>query len=386
MQFVWTHTTGPSGSWSAPAVGFTDNAIPSPYEIEDASLVADRSGNLVYIVNSENTDGSEQLRAWRYEPASGWQAPVVINPSLSNTRFFSTAVDQAGDIIVAFNAVGASTYVYSAASKSWGTAPAVISRLGSSQYVPTFQLVSNADGTAIYAIYGIANWQIYSTRFDPSRFVWQTRHAIPLSRGASATVSAVVDDDGVVSALYFGDKASRTVKVSRTRNGYWSLPTTVLDVTGSPASVNLGQAVTNHSNNVLVPMMAVNTATTAAAYVERWNGSAWTTEITAQTVAGYNFSDFRSSVAWSGAGGAAVMLYSFNGQAPLSIYNDGSSGWSAAAAALPNPVASSRYAVYTNSSSNPSATSYGVPLAIYEGPPTAGLPGFYSHQASWMQN
>jgi hypothetical protein len=372
------------GGVSAPQIQF---ALGGPNPGNLWQLLSDRKGNLVFLAEFYANDGTRSMKAWRYEPASGWQAPVTIYSGLSNAGVNygnMAAADDQGNIVLVIHGQGAPAYFYSASAKTWQPIAAPIG----TTTAPIFgvKLVSNASGDAIYLVYnqefvsGFPYGSIYVRRFNAANLSWEARRRVPGIGAAVASTAAAVDGQGVLSVLFSADSAQHTLSATRLQYGIWSRPTVVLDVTGSPAPVHLGPAVANAANHVLAAVTAVNSSATARAYAVRWNGSQWLTETVANVLAtnADRFYQMSAYPAWAGGGDAAVIGFSLGGYSSAS-YSDGINGWSAAS--MPAALAQDSFGFFSLSSSP-----LGMPLAIYRAATGPANPSGASILGSWLLN
>ncbi len=388
-ELVWSHSSGPDMPWTAPAVALSEADPYAPDTgVVDAALLSDHLGHLIFILSTLDPDGPTQLRAWRFDAVNGWSGPVEIASGLTSSCYFSAAADNKGNVVLSCRGANAPAFVYSAAQDAWRSASPILTSTGF-YLLKSFQLVSNASGSGIYAVYGegvnVGYGPLYVRRFDSTKLDWQAKRRVLAANGDSNTVSAAVDDTGALSLLYFGNAYERTVKASRYKNGFWSLPVTVLDVTGSPNNVYLGSASANAAGEILAPMMAVNSSVTAQVYAAHWNGSQWNAEVVSSAISpGYYAYNFRASAAWAGSGSAAVILFSYGGGSVpaynglLSAYSDGSNGWS--------PTVAVPGVTYTLSTFGVFASPSGEPLEINYDPYDKTPVDEYAMGSAWLQN
>ena len=126
----------------------------------------------------------------------------------------NAAVDSAGNVVVAFEGDGVDamvTLIYDSATGIWGPATR-LSPEGPSAFVPT--LVSNDDGTAVYALFWVASGAergAYVSRLDTAGLAWNPPARLPGSAtaqfsgniGVGAALPAAVDGAGNLTVLYY---------------------------------------------------------------------------------------------------------------------------------------------------------------------------------------
>ncbi len=182
----------------------------------DADVALSANGTAMAIWRERNPgDSNYSVKAARYLPQGGWQAPQGIDDSFDNVVAESppkVAMDASGNAVAVWHQGNSLYYNVFSASGGWGTAVQVDSNAVSSTFPADIRLVMTASGRAV------ATWRsgIFAMK------------AMQYSPGAGFSAPAVVNPYAIDSAL--GLDAEGNAVVVYVAPDRWPNPTTGLDV------------------------------------------------------------------------------------------------------------------------------------------------------------
>ena len=203
---------GHTNAWTAPVTLATTAGT-----FLDGQVTIDGDDRITVVYRRLEPDGvnANFIDVLRYVPGAGWSGPETIHATLDFFQMVHAAADSAGNLVVGFEGDGVSamfTLIYDSAAGIWGPATR-LSPAGSSAFVPT--LVSNDDGTAVYALFWVlsgAERGVYFSRFDTAGLAWYPPSRLPGSAAAQipggisvgAAIPAAVDGgEGNLTVLYY---------------------------------------------------------------------------------------------------------------------------------------------------------------------------------------
>ena len=276
---AWIVTAGPDGktlevttslghmnSWTAPVTLAT-----TADTFLDGQVTIDADDRITVVYRRLEFGGGSLnfIDVLRYVPGAGWSGPETIHATPEFFQMVNAAVDSAGNVVVAFEGDGVDamyTLIYDAAAGIWGPATR-LSPEGPRAVVPT--LVSNADGTAVYAVFWVvegAERGVYVSRFDTAGLAWNPPARLPRSAtaqysgnvGVGAAIPAAVDGDGNLTVLYYrrrvigGDTLLWTLHGSRVAaDGTAGAPVLLLaQLTDPPDILNFADTEANATGDV----------------------------------------------------------------------------------------------------------------------------------------
>ena len=276
---AWIVTRGPGGetlevmnslghtnNWTAPVTLATTAGT-----FLDGQVTIDGDDRITVVYRRLEPDGvnANFIDVLRYVPGAGWSGPETIHATLEFFQMVNAAVDSAGNVVVGFEGDGVDamyTLIYDAAAGIWGPATR-LSPEGPRAVVPT--LVSNADGTAVYAVFWVvegAERGVYVSRFDTAGLAWNPPARLPRSAtaqysgnvGVGAAIPAAVDGDGNLTVLYYrrrvigGDTLLWTLHGSRVAaDGTAGAPVLLLaQLTDPPDILNFADTEANATGDV----------------------------------------------------------------------------------------------------------------------------------------
>ena len=206
-----TTSLGHTNSWTAPVTLATTAGL-----FLDGAVTIDGDDRITVVYRRLEPDGvnANFIDVLRYVPGAGWSGPETIHATLDFFQMVHAAADSAGNLVVGFEGDGVSamfTLIYDSAAGIWGPATR-LSPAGPSAFVPT--LVSNADGTAVYALFWVlsgAERGVYFSRFDTAGLAWNPPARLPRSAAAQipggfsvgAVLPAAVDGEGNLTVLSY---------------------------------------------------------------------------------------------------------------------------------------------------------------------------------------
>ena len=206
-----TTSLGHTNSWTAPVTLATTAGT-----FLDGQVTIDGDDRITVVYRRLESDGVNVnfIDVLRYVPGEGWSGPETIHSTPDFFQMVNAAVDSAGNLVVGFEGDGVDamyTLIYDSATGIWGPATR-LSPEGPSAFVPT--LVSNDDGTAVYALFWVASGAergVYVSRFDTAGLAWNPPSRLPRSAtaqipgniGVGAAIPAAVDGDGNLTVLYY---------------------------------------------------------------------------------------------------------------------------------------------------------------------------------------
>lgn len=167
---------------------------------DDADVALSANGTAMAIWRERNPgDSNYSVKAARYLPQGGWQAPQTIDDSFDNVIADSppkVAMDASGNAIAVWHQGNSIYYnVFSAGGGTWGTATAVDTNGVSSTFPADIRLVMTATGRAVAAwrsgIFALKSMQ-YTPGAGFSAPVEVNAYAIDTSLGLDADGNAVV--------------------------------------------------------------------------------------------------------------------------------------------------------------------------------------------------
>lgn len=158
-------------------------------------------------------DANYSMKAARYVPGTGWQAPQSIETGFDNVNSVSpprVALDDAGNAMAVWHQGESLYYNVFGASSGWGTATEFDAGQVSSVFTARINLAMAADGRAVVAW----NSGLYAVK------------AMQYTPGAGTTAPVTVTPYGIERALVLDD-AGRAVMVYRSVD-QWPNPTTAI--------------------------------------------------------------------------------------------------------------------------------------------------------------
>ena len=174
-----------------------------------ANLVANRAdvalssnGSAMAVWRESNPgDSNYSLKAARYTPATGWQAPQSIETGFDNVNSDSpprVAIDAGGNAIAVWHQ-GNSLYfnVFSAATSAWGTATEVDAGQVSSTFAARINLAMTPDGRAV-AAWNSGLFAMKAMRYTPGGGFSAPETVAPYS--IERTLG--IDDSGNATVVY----------------------------------------------------------------------------------------------------------------------------------------------------------------------------------------
>ena len=206
------NSLGHANAWTAPVTLATTAG-----SFLDGAGTIDGQDRITVVYRRLEPDGvnANFIDVLRYVPGAGWSGPETIHATLDFFQMVHAAADSAGNLVVGFEGDGVSamfTLIYDSAAGIWGPATR-LSPAGPSAFVPT--LVSNDDGTAVYALFWVlsgAERGVYFSRFDTAGLAWNPPARLPGSATAQypggisvgAAIPAAVDGgEGNLTVLYY---------------------------------------------------------------------------------------------------------------------------------------------------------------------------------------
>lgn len=182
----------------------------------EADVALSANGTAMAIWRERNPgDSNYSVKAARYLPQGGWQAPQSIDDSFDNVVAESppkVAMDAAGNAVAVWHQGNSLYYNVFSASGGWGTAVQVDANTVSSTFPADIRLVMTASGRAV------ATWRsgIFAMK------------AMQYTPGAGFSAPAVVNPYAIDSQL--GIDAEGNAVVVYVAPDRWPNPTTGLDV------------------------------------------------------------------------------------------------------------------------------------------------------------
>ena len=180
----------------------------------DVALSADGTAMAVWRERNPG-DSNYSVKAARYLPQGGWQAPQTIDDSFDNVIAESppkVAMDASGNAIAVWHQGNSIYYNVFSASGGWGTAVPVDTNAVSSTFPADIRLVMTASGRAV-------------TTWRSGIFAMKSMQYTP---GAGFSVPVVVNTYAIDSSL--GLDANGNAVVVYVAPDRWPNPTTGLDV------------------------------------------------------------------------------------------------------------------------------------------------------------
>jgi hypothetical protein len=183
---------------------------------EDADVALSSNGSAMAIWRERNPgDSNYSLKAARYLPTGGWQAPQTIDDSFDNVIGDSPAkvvMDGAGNAVAVWHQGNSMYYNVFSASGGWGTATQVDANQVPSTFPVEIRLVMTESGRAV-AIWRSGIFALKSMTYAP---------------GAGFTAPVQVNSYGIDASL--GLDADGNAIVVYVAPDRWPNPTTGLDV------------------------------------------------------------------------------------------------------------------------------------------------------------
>jgi hypothetical protein len=193
------HNTLPAGgSWGSWAQVDASGSLTA----ERADIALNGNGHAMAVWRERNAgDTAYSLKAARYTPATGWQAPQAIESgfdTVTSMSFPRVAINTAGQAI-AFWHQGNSVWfnVFSAAAGSWGTATEVDAGQVNANFAAQLSLAMTPDGRAI-ATWNSGLYALKAMRFTPGAGFSAPETVAPYSVDRSLGL----DDNGNAVLVY----------------------------------------------------------------------------------------------------------------------------------------------------------------------------------------
>ena len=195
---VYNNALPADGSWGSWARVDTSGSLTA----ERADVALSRNGSAVAVWRERNPgDSAFSLKAARYTPATGWQAPQTIEAgfdSVTDVSLPRVAIDDAGNAIALWHQ-GSSVWfnVFSAATASWGSATEVDAGRVNAGFSARLALAMTPDGRAI-ATWNSGLYALKVMRFTPGAGFSAPETVAPYS----IDLGLGLDDNGNAVLLY----------------------------------------------------------------------------------------------------------------------------------------------------------------------------------------
>lgn len=194
---VYNNALAVGGTWGTWARVDTSAALAANH----AGVALSANGSAMAIWRERNPgDSNYSLRAVRYTPATGWQAPQSIETGFDNVIDSPprVAIDASGNAIAAWHQ-GNSVYtnVFSAATGTWGTATEVDAGQVSSTFSARINLAMTPDGRAVAA------WNSGLFAMKAMRYTPGAGFSAPLTVAPYSIERTLgIDDSGNATVVY----------------------------------------------------------------------------------------------------------------------------------------------------------------------------------------
>ncbi len=160
----------------------------------------DNSGNAI-AVWEYRTGPAAEIYANRYDAATGWGTPEVIDAGTGNAYDPQISIDSSGDVTAVWEQLSGLTSNISAnryAAGSWGTAVSIEAGAGDS-YNPQIGSDGSGNAIAVWQQYTGGSLDVYANRYDIATG-WDTAEVI--GTGAAYTPQVSVDSSGNAIAVW----------------------------------------------------------------------------------------------------------------------------------------------------------------------------------------
>jgi hypothetical protein len=329
-------SNGAAGTWQAPVTLAT-----SLYLLGGGQIVVDPQGRIT-VIYAYAGGAPYQYLAVRYLPGGGWQEPVTLVASPDEVETIGTAVDSAGNVILAYRQLvdhesNEVVQLWSVTIDAGTGIPGAPQKITGTILSPFHQaLAQSPDGSQIMLAYSAeasppGGFSIKS--YNPASQSWGSTLQVPWSSlpgfDVSGNLHLTVDNSGNATMLLdYTNKTSNawTVYGYRYENGRWQASVPVFTTPNPPgAYFNIyGNMIVDGSGVVLGVMPYTSPQNIGSEYAFRYTpGVGWDTETVITPLVDPSYS-------WASTfdgGGVAIYEELENDDFEASLYQNGA--WSA---------------------------------------------------------